>query len=49
MMLGIGPPKEPIGLPNIGEKLLKQPRFEDTAFTFNARTNEVSVPLFYVF
>jgi uncharacterized protein (DUF2141 family) len=48
-MLGIGPPKEPVGFTNIGKKLRKQPRFEDTVFTFNARTNEVSVPLFYVF
>ena len=48
-MLGFGPPKEPIGLSNMNRKLLKQPRFKDTLFTFSAEVTEVSVPLFYVF
>jgi uncharacterized protein (DUF2141 family) len=48
-MLGLGPPKEPIGLSNMNRKLHKQPRFEKTLFTFSAETKEISVPLFYVF
>ena len=48
-MLGFGPPKEPIGFSNLNKKLLKQPKFKNTLFTFDAETDEISVPLFYVF
>jgi uncharacterized protein (DUF2141 family) len=48
-MLGIGPPKEPVGFSNIDKKLLKQPRYEDTVFTFSAQSNKTTVALFSVF
>ena len=48
-MLGLGPPKEPVGFSNCKKKLLKQPKFKDTLFRFSTETEEVSVPLFYVF
>lgn len=47
-LLGIGPPKEPIGFSGIDRKLRKQPSFEETVFTFNAQTNTISVALRYV-
>lgn len=48
-MLGFGPPKEPVGLSNVYKKPLRQPKFKNTLFTFDAETEEISVPLFYVF
>jgi uncharacterized protein (DUF2141 family) len=48
-MLGFGPPKEPVGLSNMNRKLRKQPKFKNTLFTFSAETDEIAVPLFYVF
>lgn len=48
-MLGFGPPKEPVGLSNVYKKPLRQPKFKKTLFTFDAETEEISVPLFYVF
>jgi len=48
-MLGFGPPKEPVGFTNCKKKLLKQPKFKNTLFSFSAEAKEVSVPLFYVF
>lgn len=48
-MLGIGPPKEPVGLSNVKTKPRRQPKFKNSLFTFNAETEEISVPLFYVF
>lgn len=46
-LLGFGPPKEPVGFSGIDRKLLKQPRFEETVFTFNAQTNTIKVALRY--
>lgn len=48
-MLGFGPPKEPIGFSNLDKKVRKQPKFEDTLFTFGSESTEIEVPLFYVF
>ena len=48
-MLGFGPPKEPVGLSNMTKKPRRQPKFNNTLFTFNAETEEISVPLFYIF
>jgi uncharacterized protein (DUF2141 family) len=48
-MLGFGPPKEPVGLSNVHKKPRRRPKFKNTLFTFNAETEEISVPLFYVF
>lgn len=48
-ILGIGPPKEPIGFSNIDRKLRKKPRYEETLFTFSAQTNETAVALRNVF
>jgi uncharacterized protein (DUF2141 family) len=48
-LLGIGPPKEPVGFSNIDHKVLKQPKFKDTLINFSAESDEISVPLFYVF
>jgi uncharacterized protein (DUF2141 family) len=48
-MLGIGPPKEPVGFSNVNTKPRRQPKFKNSLFTFNAEIKEISVPLFYVF
>ena len=48
-MLGFGPPKEPIGFSNLDKKVLRQPKFKDTLFTFGSEDTEIEVPLFYVF
>jgi uncharacterized protein (DUF2141 family) len=48
-MLGFGPPKEPVGISNRQKKMLKQPRFEDALFEFNAEKNTIDVPAFFVF
>jgi len=47
-MLGFGPPKEPVGFSKIDKKLLKQPSYKSTVFTFSAQTNETAVSLWYV-
>jgi len=47
-MLGIGPPKEPVGFSNIVEKPSKRPSYEDTLFTFNAQTNTIAITTRYV-
>ena len=47
-ILGIGPPKEPIGFSNIDRKLRKKPRYEETLFTFSARTNTIAITAKYV-
>ncbi len=48
-MLGLGPPKEPVGFSNIDKKMAKQPSYKSTIFTFSAKTNEIAVSLWYVF
>lgn len=48
-MLGFGPPKEPIGFSNRDKKVLREPKFKDTLFTFDSENTEIAVPLFYVF
>lgn len=47
-ILGIGPPKEPVGFSNIGRKLRKKPRYEDTLFTFSSQTNTIAIAARYV-
>lgn len=47
-ILGLGPPKEPVGFSNIDKKKSKQPSYESTLFTFSAETNEIAVALWYV-
>lgn len=47
-ILGIGPPKEPIGFSNIDRKLRKKPRYEETLFTFDAQTNTIAIAAKYV-
>ncbi len=47
-ILGIGPPKEPVGFSNIDKKTRKQPSYKSTLFTFSAETNETAVSLWYV-
>jgi len=47
-LLGIGPPKEPVGFSNIDRKLRKKPRFEETLFTFSAQTNTIAITAKYV-
>ena len=47
-MLGFGPPKEPVGFTNIDKKLLKQPGYKSTLFTFNAQTNEIAASVWFV-
>jgi uncharacterized protein (DUF2141 family) len=48
-MLGIGPPKEPVGFSNIDRKLRKQPAYKDTEFTFAPDKTEQAVSLRYIF
>ena len=47
-ILGIGPPKEPVGFSNIDKKMSRQPSYKSTLFTFSAQTNETAVSLWYV-
>lgn len=47
-MLGLGPPKEPVGFSNVDKKTGKQPSYKSTLFTFSAQTNETAVALWYV-
>ena len=48
-MLRIGPPKEPVGVSNRHKKMLKNPKFKDALFEFNAENPTIAVPAFYVF
>ena len=48
-MLGFGPPKEPVGFSKLDKKVRKQPKFKTALFTFSDETDEIAVPLFYVF
>jgi len=47
-LLGVGPPKEPVGFSNINEKMRKKASYESTLFTFSAETNETAVAVWYV-
>ncbi len=47
-ILGLGPPKEPVGFSNIDKKMSKQPSYEETLFTFSAQTNTIAIAARYV-
>ena len=48
-MLGLGPPKEPVGVSNAAGKLGGKPKFKQALFDFKAENNTIAVPVFYIF